>query len=343
MRGRRRPRGGRERHRPAQRPALGAHPRARPVPGRQPDRDAARPRVGAGGGRRGGGGQDGVRRLRVADRRRARDRGHRADLLRAAGQPAADGVRARRARRPPARRPPAAVRAVAGPVRPRRADPLVPAQLLDRAGARRRARPAGRGRRAGAAAAGAGRGADPDLAVLRADGAERLPERQPGRAARAVADAEQGPGQRQDRYRARRAAQRAGRDRAPSRVRHRPRRTLGGAPPARTGPAGRAPVHARAGVLVLAQARAARRVRLPVDHGRRRPDRAARVAHGPDPRIQGAGLGLAAALVGLAVAETTGSFSGVGAARDRAAGRDARLARRAAQRLRTAEGAGAAR
>ena len=104
-----------------------------------------------------------------------------------------------------------------------------------------------------------------DLAVLRADGAERLPERQPGRAARAVADAEQGPGQRAGPLPARRAAQRAGRDRAPSRARHRPRRALDGALPARAGAAGRAPVHARAGVLVLAQARAARRDRLPVD------------------------------------------------------------------------------
>ena len=61
-----------------------------------------------------------------------------------------------------------------------------------------------------------------------------------------------------------------------------------------------------------------------------------------DPRIQGAGLGLAAALVGLAVAETTGSFSGVEP-------RETVLLAvmlgwlAAAQRLRTAEGAGAAR
>ena len=61
-----------------------------------------------------------------------------------------------------------------------------------------------------------------------------------------------------------------------------------------------------------------------------------------DPRIQGAGLGLAAALVGLAVAETTGSFSGVEP-------RETVLLAvmlgwlAAAQRLRTAEVAGAAR
>ena len=61
-----------------------------------------------------------------------------------------------------------------------------------------------------------------------------------------------------------------------------------------------------------------------------------------DPRIQGAGLGLAAALVGLAVAETTGSFTGVEP-------RETVLLAvmlgwlAAAQRLRTAEVAGAAR
>ena len=62
-----------------------------------------------------------------------------------------------------------------------------------------------------------------------------------------------------------------------------------------------------------------------------------------DRRVQGAGLGLAAALVGLAVAETTGSFSGVEP-------RETVLLAvmlgwlAAAQRLRTTpEGAGAAR